>query len=97
MLNYFWRENENQFLIFAHSGEFTKESILKSGISTYEKAWELYWLDDLKYCDICGSGEINAHSEYERECMGCGNKFDVSDRNTRVRRFHPMIKKGVLR
>lgn len=84
MLNYFWREDRSQFLIFAHTGEFTVEEILKDDLARFNKAWELLWPEDAQgvSCIHCDSIKISHIGKGKSSCEGCGKITDSSQRQT---------------
>jgi len=87
MLNYFWREDRSQFLIFAHSGEFTVEEILENDLALFSRAWELHWPVDLhEECIYCWSKNIEHVSKNENKCNDCGKITDKRKRQTSAKR-----------
>lgn len=86
MLRYFWREDRSQFLIFAHSGEFTVDEIVNEEVAVFSKAWELLWPEDLEEtCIHCWSKNVEHASKHERKCTECGEITDSRSRNTKGR------------
>jgi len=84
MLRYFWREDRSQFLIFAHSGEFTVDEIVNDEVAVFNKAWELLWPEDLEEtCIHCWSENVEHVSKHERKCADCGKITDSRSRNTK--------------
>jgi DNA sulfur modification protein DndD len=79
MLEYFWREHGQQFLIFAHSGEYKVSETMEEFGTRIAKAWELTWPGDHRTCLKCKSEEI-MHSKKKQltECLSCGHSWDTS-------------------
>jgi hypothetical protein len=84
MLNYFWREDRSQFLIFAHTGEFTVEEILEDDLASFNKAWELLWPEDVQgvSCIHCDSTNISHAGKGKSSCHDCDEITDSSQRQT---------------
>ena len=84
MLNYFWRADRSQFLIFAHTGEFTVEEILEDDLAQFNKAWELIWPEDVqgKSCIHCGSTNVSHAGKGKSSCGDCKKITDSSERQT---------------
>ncbi len=83
MLDYFWREHNQQFLIFAHSGEYKIDATLRDFGSRIVKAWELTWPGDHHNCIECKSEEVmHSKSEQIATCMSCNHKWDTSSAHT---------------
>jgi len=84
MLNYFWREDRSQFLIFAHTGEFTVEEILEDDLASFNKAWELLWPEDVQgvSCIHCDSTNISHAGKGKSSCDDCDEITDSSQRQT---------------
>jgi len=84
MLNYFWRADRSQFLIFAHTGEFTVEEILEDDLAQFNKAWELIWPEDVRgvSCIHCGSTNISRAGKGKSTCADCDKITDSSERQT---------------
>ena len=84
MLNYFWRADRSQFLIFAHTGEFTVEEILEDDLAQFNKAWELMWPEDVRgqSCIHCGSTNVSHVGKGKSSCGDCGKITDSSERQT---------------
>ena len=84
MLNYFWRADRSQFLIFAHTGEFTVEEILEDDLAQFNKAWELIWPEDVRgvSCIHCGSINISRAGKGTSACEDCDKITDSSERQT---------------
>ena len=86
MLRYFWREDRSQFLIFAHSGEFTVDEIVNEEVATFNKAWELLWPEDLNgTCIHCWSEKVEHVSKHECKCIECGKITDSRSRSTKAK------------
>ena len=86
MLRYFWREDRSQFLIFAHSGEFTVDEIVNEEVATFNKAWELLWPEDLNgTCIHCWSEKVEHVSKHEYKCIECGKITDSRSRSTKAK------------
>lgn len=86
MLNYFWRDDRSQFLIFAHSGEFTVDEIINEELALFNKAWELMWPEDLDMkCIHCWSKDVMHVSKHENSCNQCGKLTDSRSRQTTVK------------
>ncbi len=81
LLEYFWRDNGEQFLIFAHSGEFQIGKTLEDFGDRVAKSWQLTWPGDHRKCMECNSENIR-HSKQEGEavCMEevCGYSWDTT-------------------
>jgi len=79
MLEYFWREHGQQFLIFAHSGEYKVSETMEEFGPRIAKAWELTWPGDHRTCLKCKSEDI-MHSKKKQvaECLSCGHSWDTS-------------------
>ena len=83
MLNYFWRDDRAQFLIFAHSGEFTVQEILENDLALFSRAWELYWPADMvEECIHCWSKNVKVVSKNVYKCNSCGKDTDKRIRQT---------------
>ena len=84
MLNYFSRADRSQFLIFAHTGEFTVEEILEDDLAQFNKAWELIWPEDVRgqSCIHCGSTNVSHVGKGKSSCGDCGKITDSSERQT---------------
>ena len=87
MLNYFWSDKRSQFLIFAHTAEFTVEEILNDDLVRFNKAWELVWPEDVqgKSCIHCDSTNINHVRKGLSTCGDCNEDTDSSQRRTFVK------------
>jgi DNA sulfur modification protein DndD len=86
MLNYFWRDDRSQFLIFAHSGEFTVDEIVNEELAVFNKAWELMWPEDLDMsCIHCWSKDVVHVSKHENMCNQCEKITDSRSRQTTVK------------
>jgi len=86
MLNYFWRKDRTQFLIFAHSGEFTVEEIVENDLATFRKAWELFWpVDMVEQCIHCWSDKVTHVSKNENSCKDCEKITDKRKRQTNAK------------
>jgi DNA sulfur modification protein DndD len=88
MLEYFWRDHGQQFLIFAHSGEFEVEPTLKKFSDKIAKAWELTWPGDHEECQKCGSEHtIYSKSKRINQCLeeDCKHETDTSVEHTMIK------------
>jgi len=86
MLNYFWRDDRSQFLIFAHSGEFTVDEIINEDLAVFNKAWELMWPEDLEMtCIHCWSKDVEHVSKHKNRCNECENITNSHSRQTAVK------------
>ena len=86
MLNYFWRKDRTQFLIFAHSGEFTVEEIVENDLASFRKAWELFWpVDMVDQCIHCWSHKVDHVSKNENHCNDCELITDKRKRQTNAK------------
>lgn len=87
MLNYFWRADRTQFLIFAHTAEFTVEEILEDDLAQFNKAWELIWPEDVqgKSCIHCDSTNVAHIEKGKSKCNDCKKITDSSERQTYVK------------
>jgi DNA sulfur modification protein DndD len=87
MLNYFWRADRSQFLIFAHTGEFTVEEILNDDLARFNRAWELIWPEDVqgKSCIHCNSTNVSHIEKGKSTCNECRKITDSSERQTYVK------------
>ena len=83
MLEYFWREHGQQFLIFAHSGEYKVSETMEEFGDRISKAWELKWPGDFRSCLKCKSEEV-MHTKKKQitECLSCGHSWDTSVAHT---------------
>ena len=86
LLEYFWRDHGQQFLIFAHSGEFGVRSTMEEFGDRIAKAFELKWPGDYRECMKCGSEEIDFSTRGAAMCLAgsCGHKWDTSSEHTLV-------------
>jgi len=89
MLEYFWKEKGQQFLIFAHSGEYKVDETMRDFGPKIAKAWELWWPRDYTYCLKCKSQEIIRHKDgngenIRGECMNCNHEWDNTLKNTTI-------------
>ena len=68
-----------QFLIFAHSGEYKVSETMEEFGTRIAKACELTWPGDHRTCLKCKSEEI-MHSKKKQltECLSCGHSWDTS-------------------
>jgi DNA sulfur modification protein DndD len=86
MLNYFWRKDRTQFLIFAHSGEFTVEEIVEHDLASFRRAWELFWpVDMVEQCIHCWSHNVTHVSKNENRCNDCEEITDKRKRQTNAK------------
>ena len=86
MLDYFWRKDRTQFLIFAHSGEFTVEEIVENDLASFRKAWELFWPVDLvDQCIHCWSHDVAHVSKNENSCNECEKITDKRKHQTNAK------------
>ena len=86
LLEYFWRDHGQQFLIFAHSGEFDVESTVREFGDRISKAYELKWPGDYKECIDCGTTQVDFSSRGVAKCLSssCGHKWDTTSEHTLV-------------
>lgn len=83
MLEYFWREHGQQFLIFAHSGEYKVSETMEEFGDRISKAWELKWPGDFRSCLKCKSEEVmHTKNKQITECLSCGHSWDTSVAHT---------------
>lgn len=86
MLDYFWRKDRTQFLIFAHSGEFTVEEIVENDLASFRKAWELFWpVDMVDQCIHCWSHDVAHVSKNENSCNECEKITDKRKHQTNAK------------
>ena len=86
LLNYFWKSEGHQFLIFAHSGEFDTENTLENHSEQLAKAWSLSWPGDHRECYECGSEDVvHDSSSKMNTCSECGEKWDIRSNNTIIK------------
>ncbi|MEK9731378.1 MAG: AAA family ATPase [Candidatus Poseidoniales archaeon] len=87
MLEYFWNSDSQQFLIFAHSGEYALEKTIKNYKERLVKAFTISLPRDHESCyDIgCGSDNVT-YDPYKktRTCEMCGNIWDTSSQDTLI-------------
>ena len=85
LLEYFWAPDGQQFLIFAHSGEFTVEETLENFSGRIAKAYTISLPGDHKTCyqEGCGSADV-IYDAYGKKntCNACGFVWDLTSQNT---------------
>ena len=85
LLEYFWAPDGQQFLIFAHSGEFTVEETLENFSGKIAKAYTISLPGDHKTCyqQGCGSEDV-LHDAYGKKntCNACGFVWDLTSQST---------------
>lgn len=79
LLDYFWRDHGEQFLIFAHSGEYQIEKTLEDFGEKIAKSWRLTWPGDHTSCTQCNTDDIR-HDERlgEATCNECNYSWDTT-------------------
>jgi DNA sulfur modification protein DndD len=86
LLNYFWKNEGHQFLIFAHSGEFDTTDTLEAHSDQLAKAWSLSWPGDHRNCYVCESENVEYNPDSKMNtCSKCGEKWDVRSNHTMIR------------
>ena len=86
LLNYFWKNEGHQFLIFAHSGEFDTDNTLDAHSEQLAKAWSLSWPGDHRNCYVCESENVEYNPESKMNtCSKCGEKWDIRSNHTMIR------------
>ena len=85
LLEYFWAPDGQQFLIFAHSGEFTVEETLENFSGKMARAYTISLPGDHKTCyqKGCGSADV-LHDAYAKKntCNSCGFVWDLTSQHT---------------
>ena len=85
MLNYFWKDKGQQFLIFAHSGEYRVEDTVADFGDRIAKAWELVWPGDYRTCRKCQSEDIiHSKDKQQASCLSCNHNWDTSVTHTEI-------------
>jgi len=88
MLDYFSRESEEQFFIFAHDGEYEIEETLNEYGDRIGKAWSLTWPCDWVKCPECNhEGLIPTGKNDIVKCLECEFKFDASVHHTTIKQL----------
>jgi len=86
LLNYFWKNEGHQFLIFAHSGEFDAQNTISTHSDQLAKAWSLTWPGDHHNCYSCSSENVVFDTTSKTNtCDDCGEKWDIRSNNTMIR------------
>ena len=89
LLNYFWKNEGHQFLIFAHSGEFDTTDTLEAHSDQLAKAWSLSWPGDHRECYVCSSEDVKLNVESKiNTCSECGEKWDIRSNHTMIRELN---------
>ena len=85
LLEHFWAPDGQQFLIFAHSGEFTVEETLENFSGKMARAYTISLPGDHKTCyqKGCGSADV-LHDAYAKKntCNSCGFVWDLTSQHT---------------
>jgi len=84
LLEYFWRDHGQQFLIFAHSGEFDVDSTIQEFGKRISRAYELKWPGDFTECMQCGDNQVDFSTRGIAVCLSnsCGHKWDTTSEHT---------------
>lgn len=88
LLNYFWQSKGHQFLIFAHSGEYTVDETVKQYKNQLAKAWTVSFPKDHK--EICFKAGCKStkveHDAYNKtnNCKDCGNTWNIGDKRAMI-------------
>ena len=83
LLEYFWKSEGHQFLIFAHSGEYSVKETVEKYSDKLAKAWTLTFPSDHKSCFIpkCQSEDVEFDVfEKTNTCNKCNNKWDIKSK-----------------
>ena len=83
LLEYFWKSQGHQFLIFAHSGEYSVKETVEKYSDKLAKAWTLTFPSDHKSCFIpkCQSEDVEFDVfEKTNTCNKCNNKWDIKSK-----------------
>jgi DNA sulfur modification protein DndD len=87
LLDYFWQTEGQQFLIFAHSGEYAVDETVEKFEGKLAKAYTISLPRDHKTCfqAECRSDDV----EYDaygntRTCNACGSKWDLTSQKTLI-------------
>ena len=88
MLEYFWKTDGQQFLIFAHSGEYEVGPTVERFNDQLAKAFTLSLPGDHKACYVteCMSENVDYDvASKVNTCNDCGNTWDITSDETLVR------------
>ena len=87
LLDYFWQTEGQQFLIFAHSGEYAVDETVEKFAGKLAKAYTISLPRDQKSCfqAECRSENVE-HDAYgkTRTCNDCGHKWDLTSQKTLI-------------
>jgi DNA sulfur modification protein DndD len=86
-LDYFWQTEGQQFLIFAHSGEYGVEETVEEFKGRLAKAYTISLPRDHKTCFQTGCmSEDVEHDSYNKKntCNACGFEWDLTSQKTLV-------------
>jgi DNA sulfur modification protein DndD len=87
MLEYFWKTEGQQFLIFAHSGEYEVEPTVERFNDQLAKAFTLSLPGDHKTCYVaeCKSENVDYDvASITNTCNDCGNTWDITSDETLI-------------
>jgi len=87
MLEYFWKTEGQQFLIFAHSGEFEVEPTVERFDDHLAKAFTLSLPGDHKTCYVADCKSENVDYDVASKtntCNDCGNTWDITSDETLI-------------
>jgi len=87
MLEYFWKTEGQQFLIFAHSGEFEVEPTVERFDDHLAKAFTLSLPGDHKTCYVADCKSENVDYDVVSKvnsCNDCGNTWDIASDETLI-------------
>ena len=87
MLEYFWKTEGQQFLIFAHSGEYEVEPTVERFNDQLAKAFTLSLPGDHKTCYVaeCKSENVDYDvASKTNTCNDCGNTWDITSDETLI-------------
>jgi DNA sulfur modification protein DndD len=87
MLDYFWNSDSQQFLIFAHSGEYALEKTVENYKERLAKAFTISLPRDHESCyDIGCESDNVTYDPYKktRTCEMCGNIWDTRSQDTLI-------------
>jgi len=87
LLEYFWQTEGQQFLIFAHSGEYAVDETVEKFKGKLAKAYTISLPRDQKTCfqAECRSDDVE-HDAYgkKRTCNACGHEWDLTSEETLI-------------
>jgi len=87
LLDYFWQTEGHQFLIFAHSGEYTVEQAVQEHKGMLAKAWTLTFPGDHSTCykAACQSHDVLYDvSKKQYSCQKCDHIWNTDTKETIV-------------